>query len=305
VGKPEKPKGRAGLLYGLGAHAMWGLMPLYIWSMERVPPIEILAHRIIWCCLFLLFLVVVFRRWGDLSRVIRSGRTLGLLGLSSLLIAANWFCYIYAANGNETIQASLGYFINPLFSVLLGMIVFRERLRPVQWLAVALAAAGVLVLIVVRGQLPWIALALAVTFGFYGLVRKLTPVDAVVGLTVETLFLVPAAAACLFMWTAAGSGSFGQNGWAVDGLLLGTGIVTALPLLCFGQAARRLPLTTLGILQYVAPTLQFLLAVLVRGETFDPSRAVCFGLIWTALAVFSVESLVTARRRALVAAVAR
>jgi chloramphenicol-sensitive protein RarD len=305
VGKPEEPKGRAGLLYGLGAHAMWGLMPLYIWSMERVPPIEILAHRIIWCFLFLLLLVAVFRRWGDLGRVILSGRTLGLLALSSLLIAGNWFCYIYAANGNETIQASLGYFINPLFSVLLGMVVFRERLRPVQWLAVALAAAGVLVLIVVRGQLPWIALALTVTFGFYGLVRKVTPVDAVVGLTVETLFLVPAAAACLFLWTAAGSGSFGQNGWTVDGLLLGTGIVTAVPLLCFGQAARRLPLTTLGILQYVAPTLQFLLAVLVRGETFDPSRAMSFGFIWTALLIFSVESLVTARRRALITAVAR
>jgi chloramphenicol-sensitive protein RarD len=295
VGKPEEAKGDGGLLYGLAAHGMWGLMPLYIWAMDRVPPHEILAHRIVWCSIFLLVVVTVFRRWGDLVRCVRTGRTLGLLTLSSLFIAANWFCYIYAANTGQTIQASLGYFINPLFSVLLGMVVFRERLRPVQWLALMLATVGVLVLIVDRGELPWIALALAVSFGFYGMVRKLTPVDAVIGLTVETLLLVPGAVSCLLYWAAGGHGLFGRQGLVVDGLLLGTGVITAVPLLCFGQAARRLPLTTLGLLQYLAPTLQLLLAVVVRGEQFWP-WAVSLAFIWTALLIFSVESLVRARR---------
>jgi chloramphenicol-sensitive protein RarD len=275
---------------------MWGVMPLYIWAMDRVPPLEILAHRIVWCGLFLLVLLTLFRRWADLRRCLRAGRTLGLLTLSSVLIAANWFCYIYAANNNETIQASLGYFINPLFSVLLGLVFFRERLRPVQWLAVMLAAAGVMVLIVAGRELPWIASALTISFGFYGLVRKLTPVDAVIGLTVETILLIPGATACLVYWAVAGAGSFGHDGSMTDGLLLGTGVATAVPLLCFGEAARRLPLTTLGLLQYLAPTLQFVLAVLVRGEPFLPSRAVSFGLIWAALLIFSVESLAKARR---------
>lgn len=301
MGNPEDAPGK-GLVYGLAAYGMWGLVPLYIWAMESVPPAEILAHRIVWCSIVLLVLLTVWGRWGAWAHAARNGRTIALLTCSSLLIAGNWFLYIYAANSGETIQASLGYFINPLFSVLLGMVVFGERLRQVQWLAIGLAALGVLVLIAVAQQLPWIALALAFTFGMYGLVRKLTPVDALVGLSIETLLLVPAAFACLCVWTAGAGGSFGQKGWAVDGLLLGTGVVTALPLLCFGQAARRLPLTTLGILQYVAPTLQFLLAVLVRGEPFEFGRAVSFGFIWTALAVFSVDSLVWARRRHLIAA---
>jgi chloramphenicol-sensitive protein RarD len=296
VGKPEEAKGRGGLLYGLAAHGMWGMMPLYIWAMDQVAPQEILAQRIVWCGVFLLVVVILFRRWSDLGRCLRTFRSVGLLTLSSLLIAANWYCYIYAANNNETIQASLGYFINPLFSVLLGMVVFREHLRPVQWLAVLLATVGVVVLVVAGRELPWIALALAVSFGFYGLVRKLTPVDAVIGLSVETLLLVPGATAFLIYWVITGQASFGHRGPFIDALLLGTGVVTALPLLCFGQAARRLPLTTLGLLQYIAPTVQFLLAVWVRGEPFLPSRAVSFGLIWTALLIFSVDSLLKARR---------
>jgi chloramphenicol-sensitive protein RarD len=271
-------------------------MPLYIWAMDRVPAHEILAHRIVWCGVFLLLLLTLFRRWSDLGRCLRMPRTLALLVLSSVLIAANWFCYIYAANNNETIQASLGYFINPLLSVLLGMIIFGERLRPVQWLAILLATVGVLVLIVAGRELPWIALALAFSFGFYGLVRKLTPVDAVIGLTVETLLLLPGATAFVGYLLATASGSFGHKGPVIDALLLGTGVVTAVPLLCFGQAARRLSLTTLGLLQYIAPTLQFLLAVWVRGEPFAASRAVSFGLIWTALLIFSVQSLRRARR---------
>jgi chloramphenicol-sensitive protein RarD len=296
VGNPEDSQG-SGLAYGLAAYGMWGLVPLYIWAMESVPPAEILAHRIVWCSIILLFLLTIWRRWGAWAHAARNGRTLTLLTCSSLLIAGNWFLYIYAANSGETIQASLGYFINPLFSVLLGMVVFGERLRVIQWLAIALAALGVVVLIIVAQQLPWIALCLAFTFGMYGLVRKLAPVDALVGLSIETLLLVPVAVVCIFVWTAGAGGSFGQKGLAVDGLLLGTGAITALPLLCFGQAARRLPLTTLGILQYIAPTLQFLLAVLVRGEPFQLGKAVSFGFIWTGLAVFSVESLLRARRR--------
>ena len=290
-------KTRGGLVYGIAAYALWGLMPLYIWALDRVPSLEILAHRVVWCSVVLLILVTVFRRWGDLGRALRNPRILGLLTISSLLIATNWFCYIYGANTGQTIQTSLGYFINPLFSVLLGMVFFGERLRPVQWLALLLAAVGVLILVVMSGQLPWIALVLAVSFGFYGLVRKVTPVDAVIGLAVETLVLVPVAVAGLVFWTATGTGSFGQMGWDIDVLLLSAGVVTAVPLLCFGQAARRLPLTTIGLLQYIGPTLQFLLAVLVRGEAFDPTKAVSFGFIWTALVIFSAESLLAARRR--------
>jgi chloramphenicol-sensitive protein RarD len=297
VGQPEQAEGKGGLLYGLGAHGMWGLMPLYLWAMKGVPALEILAHRIVWCSLLLVLILTIFRRWGDLRRAIRVGRTLTFLALSSLLIAGNWYCYIYGANTGQTIQASLGYFINPLFSVLLGLIFFQERLRGVQWLAVALATSGVVYLIVARGELPWIALALAGSFGFYGLVRKMTPVDAVVGLSVEAFLLLPAAGGGLVVWAVEGSGSFGNTGMAIDALLLGTGVVTAVPLLCFGAAARRLPLTTLGLLQYLAPTIQFLLAVTVGGEEFDWHRAVSFGFIWTALAVFSVEALLTARRR--------
>ncbi len=300
MGQPDEGRTKSGLLYGLAAHFMWGLMPLYIWAMGSVPSLEILAHRVVWCGVVLLLLLTVFRRWGDFGRAVANRRTLGLLTISSMLIAGNWLCYIYAANSGETIQASLGYFINPLFSVLLGMIFFGERLRPVQWLAVGLAAVGVVVLIVAVGQLPWLAVALTLTFGFYGLVRKIVPVDAVVGLSIETLLLVPAAVVCLISWSAAGSGSFGQTGWTIDALLLGMGVVTATPLLCFGQAARRLPLTTLGLLQYVAPTLQFLLAVLVGHESFG-QRAIGFAIIWTALVVLSVESVVMARRRAIAA----
>jgi len=219
-----------------------------------------------------------------------------------LLIAGNWFLYIYGATTNQTVEASLGYFINPLFSVVLGMIFFRERLRLVQWLAVGLAVVGVLILIGMADELPWIAFSLMLTFGFYGLVRKITPVDAVIGLSVETLLLLPLACVCLIYWTNAGSGSFGQKGLATDALLLGMGVVTAVPLLCFGQAARRLPLTTLGMLQYIAPTLQFLLAVLVHGEPFPPIKAVSFGFIWTAVAIVSLESLVRAHRISALAA---
>ena len=294
---PDEAKGSGGLLYGAGAYVLWGLMPLYIWSMDRVPSLEILAHRVVWCSVVLVFLLTGLSRWGAFGRVLRNPRTLGLLGLSSLLIATNWYCYIFGANNGQTIQTSLGYFINPLFSVLLGMIFFRERLRPVQWVALFLATVGVLILVVVTGELPWIALVLAVGFGLYGLVRKVTPVDAVTGLAVETLLLVPVAGAFLLYWTATGTGSFGQMGWDIDALLLAAGVVTAVPLLCFGQAARRLPLTTIGLLQYIAPTLQFLLAVLIRGEALLPAKVVSFGFIWTALVVFSVESLLVARRR--------
>jgi chloramphenicol-sensitive protein RarD len=273
-------------------------MPLYFRAVGAVHPAEILAHRIVWCALLLAGLLTVVGRWRDLARCLRTGRTAALLLASALLIAANWLVYIYGVWTQRILQTSLGYFVNPLFSVLLGMVFFRERLRPGQWAALTLAAAGLTHQVVAAGELPWIALAVAGSFGLYGLIRKAAPVDGLVGLTVETLLLLPAAAACLGCWIWAGTSSFGQGDATVDGLLLLSGVVTAVPLLCFGQAARGLRLSTLGFLQYLAPTVQFLLAVSLFGEPFRPEQRIAFGCTWAALAVFTAESVLARRRQA-------
>ncbi len=287
----------SGLAYGLAAYGLWGLMPLYFKEVGAVRPEEILAHRIVWCVLLLAAVLTMGRRWPDFARCLRSGRVLGLLVVSSLLVGFNWLVYLHGVATGRIAQASLGYFVNPLFSMLLGMAFFRERLRPWQWVAAMLAAAGVLYHVGALGETPWIALALMSSFGFYGLVRKVAPVDGLVGVTVETLVLLPAALVFLAWYAASGKASFGLNGWWVDGLLLASGAVTALPLLCFGEAARRLPLTTLGFLQYLAPSMQLALAVAVYKERFEAEHAVSFGLIWLGLAVFSVEFFLARRAR--------
>jgi chloramphenicol-sensitive protein RarD len=272
-------------------------MPLYFRAVAAVRPAELLAHRIVWCALVLAGLLTALGRWRDLARCLRTGRTTALLLASAVLIATNWLVYIYGVWTQRILHTSLGYFVNPLFSVLLGMAFFRERLRPWQWAALALAAAGLAHQVVAAGELPWIALVLAGSFGLYGLIRKAAPVDGLVGLTVETLMLLPAAAACLGCWAWAGTSSFGKGDATVDGLLLLSGVVTAVPLLCFGQAARGLRLSTLGFLQYLAPSIQFLLAVSLLGEPFRRQQQITFGCTWAALAVFTAES-VLARRRA-------
>jgi chloramphenicol-sensitive protein RarD len=287
---------REGLLYGLGAYVSWGLVPLYFSPMsEHVPPGEILAHRVAWTLALLAIVITFARRWGDLGRCLRSRKLLLALTLSALLIAANWFVYILCVAWGRIVHASLGYFLNPLVSVLLGMFVFRERLRGLQIFALLLAVAGVARLLFEADDLPWLGLTLAFSFGFYGLVRKLAPVDGLIGLSVETIVLTPLAVSFLLALHVTGQLTFGSQSRRIDVLIACSGVVTAIPLLCFGQAARRLPLSTLGFLQYLSPSIQFGLAI-AMGEPITPARMTCFGLIWAALAVFSFDSLRSARR---------
>jgi chloramphenicol-sensitive protein RarD len=265
-------------------------MPLYLKTVRAVPLLEVLSHRVVWA--FVLLLPLVWRQ-GQLGAIladVRRRRTLAILATSTVAIAMNWLVYIWAVNHNRVLEASLGYYINPLVNVLLGVVVLGERLdRPVR-VAVGIAAVGVAWLTIRLGQAPWIALALAASFGLYGLMRKLAPVGALAGLTIETALLLPLSAGYLAWAVLTGGSAFLAGRPTLDLLLLLAGPVTAIPLLCFARAARRLPLSTLGFLQYLSPTLQFLLAVLVYGEPFDGSRLVAFGFIWTALAVFAAYS---------------
>jgi chloramphenicol-sensitive protein RarD len=288
---------RGGLLYGLAAYGCWGLIPLYFREVGAVAPPEILAHRIVWSVVFIALILTVWRRWPDLISSLRSWRIVRLLLASAALVAVNWLVYIHGVGSKRVMQTSLGYFINPLFSVVLGMVFFRERLRPWQWAALGLATAGLVYLIVMVGELPWIALVLAGTFGLYGLVRKMAPVDGLIGLAIETMLLAPAALIGLAIGAASGMATFGNNDRATDGLLLLSGVITTIPLLCFGQAARRLRLTTMGFLQYLAPSMQFLLAVWVFEEPFSREQQISFACIWLALLIFTVDALRTHRRQ--------
>ncbi len=288
---------RGGLAYGFAAYGLWGVMPLYFRALGSVPALEFLAHRILWSVVLLAVAIACLGRGPDLLRCLQQPRTRWLLLASALLIGSNWGVFIHGVHTRQVVQNSLGAFINPLLSVLLGVLVFRERPRPIQWLALGLAAAGLVYLVAALGQWPWIAFYLAVTFALYGLIRKAAPIDTLVGLTAETLLLLPVALAGLGWWAWQGELAVGTQGWLVDLLLVGSGATTAVPLFCFGQAARRLPLSTLGFLHYLSPSLQFLLAVLVLGEPFVPAQQVSFGLIWAALALVWGEALL-ARRRA-------
>lgn len=265
-------------------------MPIYIKSVRAVPILEVLSHRIVWALVLLLLLAWHQGQLGTIRSVFRPGRTLALLAASTVTLAINWLIYIWAVVHNRTLEASLGYYINPLVNVLLGVLVLGERLeRPVK-VAVGFAALGVLWLAVQAGQPPWVSLALALSFGTYGLMRKLAPLGALPGLAVETLLLLPLAGGHLLWAVASGRSAFLSGRPALDLLLLLAGPVTAIPLLFFAGAMRRLPLSTMGFLQYLSPTFQFLLAVFLYHEPFDRSRAVAFVLIWTALVIFAVHS---------------
>jgi chloramphenicol-sensitive protein RarD len=283
----------SGVLYALGAYLSWGLFPLYFRQIAAIPALQIVAHRTLWSLAFVAIILLVTRNLVWLKDV--GAATWRRFAVSAMLIAVNWLTYVWAVGHGHVIDASLGYFINPLVNVALGFAVLHERPRPVQWLAVGLAAFGVVWLTVAGGRLPWVALVLAVSFGFYGLMRKTASLGAIQGLTLETLILAPLAVAGLIWWGQDG-GMGGQTvmDWA---WLVGTGPVTAGSLLLFAAGARRIPLATLGLVQYVSPSLQFLLGVLVFKEPMDATRLVAFGFIWGALALYSAEGLWQARRQ--------
>jgi chloramphenicol-sensitive protein RarD len=286
----------AGVSYAAGAFLIWGFSPIYWKAMQAVPAFEIVSHRVVWSFLFLAVLIGLQGRWTEFRSALGSGRTLFLLAVTTLLVSANWVLYIWAVNAGYILQASLGYYINPLVNVLLGMVFLRERLRPPQALAVALACTAVVIRGVSFGQFPWIALTLGFTFGLYGLIRKTAPVGSLVGLTLETLLLAPISLAFLAYRELQGSAALLHvSGW-LDALLIGTGVFTAVPLLFFNLGARRINLSTLGLMQYLAPSGMFLLAVFAYGEPFTAMQGWTFGLIWTGLAIYSIDSLRAFRR---------
>lgn len=280
-----------GILYALLAYIIWGLLPLYIKSLAGIAPVEILLHRMVWSLVFLGLILAGRRQWAWLGQVVRDRRLLLSFAASAALLCANWFLYIWAVSANRVVDASLGYFINPLFSVLLGVVFLHERLRRVQWLAIAVAAAGVAWLTVAAGQLPWIALGLAASFGGYGLLRKTGALGALEGLSLETLLLFPLAAAALGWLFATGQDSFTHAAPGTQWLLMLAGPVTAVPLLFFAAGARRIPLSLLGLLQYTGPTLQLLLGVWLWNEPFPAQKQVGYALIWLSLALYAAEGL--------------
>lgn len=291
---------RKGVLSGLGAYGMWGLFPLYWPLLNRAGAIEILAHRIIWALAFALVLVALLRRRGVWSQL-RQRRDLLLLAGASVAIAINWGVYIWAVNNAHVVEAALGYYINPILSILLGVVLLRERLPRWQWIAVGLACAAVLVLTLEYGRPPVIALVLATSFACYGLLKKHIHVDALLTLVVESAFLFLPALGFLLYLGIRGQQSFGHAGWGHTALLVTTGIATVIPLLCFTAAATRIPLSTLGLLQYITPTLQFSIGVFYWQEAMSVGRWMGFVLVWIALIVLSVGGLLSyrsARRKA-------
>jgi chloramphenicol-sensitive protein RarD len=284
-----------GVAYAAAAYLIWGTFPLYFRALDGIPAPEILAHRIAWSAVFLALLVTAWRRWGDVARQLRSPGTLVRLAASATLIAGNWLIYIWAVNAEHVLDASLGYFVNPLVSVLLGVVFLHEPLSRRQVLAVALAAAGVLTLVVRAGHLPWVALSLAVSFALYALVRKRTFVDATAGLLGEVAVLAPVAIAYLALVARRGESHLG-DGALRTALLVALGVVTAVPLIWFAVGVRRLRLATVGVLQYVNPTMQFAIAVFVFGEPFTAAHRTAFGCIWVALAIYTWEAVGVARR---------
>ena len=290
---------RTGVTYGLAAYLIWGFFPLYFKALAGVTPLEILAHRIVWSVLSLALLLTVLRRWAGVRQAFAARRTLLTLSATTLLIAVNWLVFIYAVGAGKVLESSLGYFINPLVSALLGVLFLGEKLSRNQKASFFLAAAGVLLLTIQHGELPWIALTLAFTFGLYGLLRKQAPVDAIAGLTVETLLLFPFAAAYLGWLVYDGNSAFVVAPPRLTLLLACSGILTSTPLIWFAAAAKRLRLVTVGLMQYLVPTLHFLLAVFAFGELFTTAHLLSFALIWAGLVLYTVDAvklLLAARR---------
>ncbi|WP_411080006.1 EamA family transporter RarD [Streptomyces sp. cmx-18-6] len=294
-GKNEQ---RAGLLYGIGAYGMWGIVPLFWPLLKPSGAVEILAHRMVWSLGVVGIALLVVRRWAWVGELARDPRKLGLIAVAAATISVNWGLYIWAVNSGHVVEASLGYFINPLVTIAMGVLLLGERLRPVQWAAVATGLAAVLVLAIGYGQPPWISLVLAFSFATYGLVKKKVDMGGLESLAAETAVLFLPALGFLLWLTATGASTFtaGNAGLGHGALLAATGIVTAVPLVCFGAAAIRVPLSTLGLLQYLAPVFQFVLGILYFHEEMPPERWAGFALVWLALSLLTWDALRTARR---------
>jgi len=287
----EQQRARQGVLLAVGAYTMWGIAPIYFKSIAEVSPLEILSHRVFWSFFLLAALLHFGRQWRSVRDIIKNKTKMMYLVSTAILVGANWLIFIWAVTSNHMLDASLGYYINPLINVLLGMVFLGERLRKLQWFAVALAACGVLVQLIVFGSVPVVAIALAMSFGFYGLLRKKVSVEAQTGLFIETLVMLPAASIFLFFIASTPTSNMFENPWQLNTLLVAAGVITTLPLLCFTGAATRLKLSTLGFFQYIGPSLMFLFAVLIYGEPFTSDKAITFAFIWGALVVFSFDGL--------------
>jgi chloramphenicol-sensitive protein RarD len=288
-------EGRSGVLFGLGAYLLWGVFPLYFRQLEPAGGLEIVAHRVLWSVVFVALLLTVVRRWRLVPPAVTDRRTLLVLATAAVLVTINWLVYVVAVNSGHVVEASLGYFINPLVSVLLGVVFFAERLRPLQWTAVGIATVAVLVLTIDYGRPPWIALALAGSFGLYGLMKKLVRVEPAPGLFIETAVVLVPAVVFLALLHGRGEATAGSEGPGHLLLLMSAGIATAVPLLLFAAASRRVPLSTMGLLQYVTPLIQLAVGVFVFSEPMPPARLVGFVIVWVALATFSLDSLRNAR----------
>ncbi len=289
-------KHRTGLIFGVLAYVLWGAFPIYFALLDAVSPWEVVAHRIIWTLVFLVIVIAIARTWRSVRRAMNK-RTLLILLAAAIFISINWVVYVYAVASNQVVQASLGYFINPLISVALGVILLRERLRTTQWVAVAVAVLAVAILTISYGAVPWISLTLGFSFGMYGLLKKVANVGSTVSLAIETAVLAPFAFALMAVWESNGQAAFVLDGWQISVLLILLGPVTAIPLLAFGGAATRIPLSTLGLLQYITPILQFVIGVFLFNEAMPGSRWIGFIFVWLALVVFSIDAYRHSGRR--------
>ncbi len=276
-----------GSYFALSAYIFWGVAPIYFKWIDHVPPFEILSHRVIWA---LILVLAILAYTGELSKIIVPRKMFPTLLLTAVLLSINWLVFIYAVVNSNIVETSLGYFINPLVSVLLGVFFLKESLRPLQWFAIGITAAGILVQLIAFGEIPWLGLALAFSFGFYGLVRKNINLHPIAGLTIETMIVAPFGLCFIFWLYSQGAHTFGQVSIRTDLLLMLGGFVTSFPLLCFAAAVTRLSLTTMGMFQYIAPTMSLIIAVLIYGESFGLSRIILFTCIWTALIIFTGEA---------------
>jgi chloramphenicol-sensitive protein RarD len=288
---PPPPLAVSGFVYALIAYGLWGAFPLYFALLDSVSPVEVVAHRVIWSLVFLLGIVAVTRGWRSIREIFRSRRSMVLLGLAAIAVTINWTTYVYAVSINQVVESSLGYFINPLVSVALGVLLLSERLRTGQWIAVGIAAIGVIIIGVGAGTIPIIGLMLALSFGFYGLLKKMAGVAAIPSLTIETMLLFPIAAAVLAVSEIQGNAAFVVGGLSISILLMLLGPVTAIPLLAYVGGANRLPLSILGIMQYLTPTVLFFLGITIFGQSVTPVEWIGYSTIWAALALFSFDTI--------------